>query len=947
VSKVSAIQAKKALKYVMLPGIVPRAKALLGSGFAYLAFLMAQIYGIVRLLPRNHAYLNPQNIGRYGLKHVVAEAANHLVINHKNIDQIFIFFALMAGLVILALQFLFLIYATAIAPALAFAQTSIFVTGAPEQDIAFMMLDRVFGIPGLYDSCVAGGTCANETSNGTIPWPIHHALHGLLEFYSYGLLIIALVIILYFILVVITETAATGSPFGQRFQNVWVPVRLVMAIGLLVPINHGLNSSQYIVLYAAKLGSSFATNGWLTYNRAVRDQSNNITGINPTGEVETLVGYPSPPDISPVFKFMTLVHTCGYMEWLETTGGDLSKKEKAHLASDSEVRPYFVKNIFPWQENQEERLELTPGVGYEEALDFYNGGDITIVFGEHQEDAQATGNVAPTCGAIRIPVTNLRDRGRGEEVGGPDKILSIYYELVKTLWFGKPSGDFSKTENQPLFQFAARYAGVHYIQSRNEKEEIACGIGCDNEHLPSCEDPAIPLEYACLISDPDRAWEEDATVSYNAEFQHALTNAYKTYLEHLSDLEIEPEILAHGWGGAGMWYNRIAELNGAYLVSTQAVPTEQKLPKTMEDVRALKRRTDEDFDPRDQFNPNFANAVTLSAQEISEDKARTLHAVYTYWDPSQDGDSELLGNVFEDTVSLIFGLDALFQIRGDNASIHPMAQLTLIGKGMVESTIRNIAGSSALGFAGGLTSALGNQGAGSIMSAMGGFVFSTAFIGLTAGLVLFYVLPFMPFVYFFFAVASWVKGLFEAMVGAPLWALAHIRLDGEGLPGEAAENGYFLILDIIIRPIIIVFGLIAATLIFGAQVRILNVIWDLVVVNITGFSEHQAAIDIAGMEFKRDKFDQFFFTIIYTIIVYMLANASFKLIDMIPKDIMRWMGSGVTTFGDMSEGPAENLSQYVAMGGMVQGQQIAGAINTGSSEMGGVVGNALKADRPT
>ena len=74
------------------------------------------------------------------------------------------------------------------------------------------------------------------------------------------------------------------------------------------------------------------------------------------------------------------------------------------------------------------------------------------------------------------------------------------------------------------------------------------------------------------------------------------------------------------------------------------------------------------------------------------------------------------------------------------------------------------------------------------------------------------------------------------MVGIPLWALAHLRIDGEGLPGQAAESGYFLIFEIFLRPILTVFALIAAILIFSAQVRVLNFIWDIVTTNVTGFS---------------------------------------------------------------------------------------------------------------
>ena len=42
-----------------------------------------------------------------------------------------------------------------------------------------------------------------------------------------------------------------------------------------------------------------------------------------------------------------------------------------------------------------------------------------------------------------------------------------------------------------------------------------------------------------------------------------------------------------------------------------------------------------------------------------------------------------------------------------------------------------------------------------------------------------------------------LRGMTELLVGAPLWALAHLRIDGNGLPGETASNGYFLIFEIL------------------------------------------------------------------------------------------------------------------------------------------------------
>jgi len=214
-----------------------------------------------------------------------------------------------------------------------------------------------------------------------------------------------------------------------------------------------------------------------------------------------------------------------------------------------------------------------------------------------------------------------------------------------------------------------------------------------------------------------------------------------------------------------------------------------------------------------------------------------------------------------------------------------------------------------------------------------------AFLGLTAGFILYYVLPFLPFLYFFFAFGTWVKSIFEAMVGAPLWALAHLRIDGEGLPGDSASSGYFLIFEIFVRPILTVFGLIAALVILSAQVRMLNFLWTLVTTNLTG--SHPIAGVTASM-LPKGSIDQFFYTIVYAIIVYMMATASFKLIDKIPDQLLRFMGAGVSAFSDINPDPTEGLTRYAALGGITVGKEVTGGLRAFSSKVGGSLGDELQ-----
>ena len=87
--------------------------------------------------------------------------------------------------------------------------------------------------------------------------------------------------------------------------------------------------------------------------------------------------------------------------------------------------------------------------------------------------------------------------------------------------------------------------------------------------------------------------------------------------------------------------------------------------------------------------------------------------------------------------------------------------------------------------------------------------------------------------------------------------------------------------------------------------QILNEIFDLVVSNMTGFDIEQSMAvkdgDVGSMAYYRGGLDQLFYTCLYAIIVYMMAQASFKMVYLVPNNILRWMGSGVDGFGEIAK----------------------------------------------
>ncbi|NCC20968.1 MAG: hypothetical protein EOM26_00730 [Alphaproteobacteria bacterium] len=920
-----SISAKKVAGYVLLPGIVPRLRAFSTSGFGYLAFLIASLYVMVRILPVSHPYNNPQNMGKFGIRHVIAEAANHITFNRKNADQIFIFFVSIAAFLLLAAQIAVLLFGlffqTATAGGIPYA--GLFETPDPENDIAFLLLDQVFGVPQFF--CNTSGTCTSI--QGELPWPFHSALHTMFEFYSLAILLFAVIIFLYYVLVVVAETAMTGTPFGRRFNHIWAPLRLVIAVGALVPLNYGLNSGQYIALAAAKYGSSVATNGWLTYNRTV--QASMGGNYNPIGERpngESLAAYPNAPDIQPLVSFMTVVVTCRR-----------AYEENANLQTGEtiEIEPYLVKH-----ENNAERQLVGAGTDFLDALAFYNNGDVVIRFGEHDdlEHLEEKGHVEPYCGELLFHTTEINQQE------GSFEMQEAYWDMVLDLW-----------DDDQINEIARGFTWAHDIR---QEDTNGCDANINPGENPSCADPTDGT-----FKPPLSESRQELINWYQALTEFELEFAWEQM--RASDIfEMSDDIIERGWGGAGIWYNKIAQMNGSWIAAVHMLPSPSKLPIVMEKVRDSAAAHDGEATGADVYRPRQSNETPFQPDGAQYHIAKTLYEV-TKWFMDDDPNQASLEitddpNIIFKTMNVLFGTYSLFNIRNEqNEFIHPLAQLVGIGKGLVDSAIRNLAFSVLFAVGEGAAGSLGYTGFGAVFQALSGMMLSITMIGMVAGFILYYILPFLPFMYFYFAVAGWVKSVFEAMVGVPLWALAHLRIDGNGFPGDQAANGYFLILEIFIRPILCVFGLLAGIAIFAAQARVLHDVFSLVIDNLTGFDdrsynvEGQLATDrtdlgdeidnLIGLNtFKRDVVDEFFFTILYTIVLWMMATASFKLIDAIPNSILRWIGSGVSSFGDNRDDPTDGLVRYAAIGGATIGSQVAGGLQQMGKTMGMVGGAGLK-----
>ncbi len=934
------ITPSRALAYATLPRILPRLKTI-GFNFSFVAAMMAALYGMVRLLPRDHAFLQPHTYGTYSVRQVLVESARYIRFDRAHLDQVVMFFILLAGFVLLVVQFVLLFIYLVMGVAYA-SGVGIFGTPDPTNDIAMVLLDRVFGLPGLFNSCISTTTVCDPTSTYITPYeptefpePRHRALHAFFGFFSVGLGMVGIAIIVYYMIAVALESAQTGVPFGNRFASVYAPIRLCLAVLLLVPLPTpmdatgvaGYNTAQYLVLYLAKIGSNFGTNGWHLFNNALSTggigapaksgfgllnpgapdaPTNTNTGGNsgasapPKGPGAALVAQPSAPVIDPLLQFMFIAHACRAM-YILSDGAQMTVPDANGKAMLREVKPYIVTS--------DGFSEIKAATTYETALKTAKNSNIRVRFGVEDSDK---GTIMPVCGELMMRVGDVQSPGS-------QYILNAYFGLIANMW-----------ENSALKDFGDRIAAMYlpnagypcaidvpYVQEWGEDAE-SCGSGKASAWMPKSD-------YYNKVRDTYQATIL-ATITTGREKQIEVVNA-----------RVDNKILNRGWAGAGIWYNRLAGTNGTLFDASKSLPTIVRMPEIMESVMKQRKSATNQGDARTRFLPTGSDGNEITGSNYSV--AYGLNAVYMYFQGDgiarADISTKNINPIF-DLMNRLFGTGPLFEMR-KSQDVNPLVQMIAMGKSILDAAFFNILVGGGIEFAGGILQQLGgwqsNLGAG--LNTLGDAWFSVAMIGLSIGITLYYVIPFLPFIYFFFSVIKWLQSIFEAMVGVPLWALAHLRIDEDGIPTEAAEGGYFLLLEIVLRPILTVIGMIASFVIFTGMVYSLNDIFNLLMVNLAGYDPPSTGSMDLDMSIKRGTIDQFFYTVMYAVLVYIFAVSSFKLIDMIPANILRWIGSSAKNIIDETGDPAADLikSTYIGAFGMPLVQQ------------GGMLGDAVKGVR--
>lgn len=753
---------------------------------------------------------------------------------------------------------------------------------------------------------------------------LQNALTGIMLTYNTGMALLAGMITLWMVMSMVLATARAGTIGGGRHNMVWAPIRMVFALGIIMPLGaQGYSAGQYMVMKLAEWGSNLGTRGWVTYiNGVVGDQ--------------TLLAPFSVGNATSVVTGINKIMVCqlAYNAILYQTTGALDPQQVIRVRQSRTGRDGRLQNRY----TNDTSANICGSISYgdpngvnEDTAAWLNGTGVTTPM-----DAASA---AIAAGPARAMNTNY-DANLATAVNTFRNTMmgALALEIQEPMDLGADLGTGAGGTGQTLTlarQLACEIVGRAFVQdpptNPNPVATLPAPYGCGAGYTPPVARPTaqVPEEQVARLMDRVRCvFDGSAPVKATSPGCALAPGAKGALMTYITAGGMMAEMQARGWAGMGMWYQTIATLN-AQIAGSKEMPVTVE-PGTMWDG-GMKDGTQNTMKCPGSWNP----ARECDTTEIEDKTAMALGEYDAWWslasapaeasttpngtEPVQErnysvkpstssnggGDgivsmaigaitrgwqglaTWVLNQITPRTADEFFIFNAV-DVAATNT--YPMATLVDAGHSLITWSLIVFGALSVIQILSSSEALFSSIGIGIAASSLMNTLSTMSMAVLMAGCVISFYLPVLPLLRVAFAVMTWMVSIFEAIVMVPIAALAHLGTEGEGL-GTSARAAWILWLNVLMRPILVVLGFVGATLIFNTFAVYFHTNFANGALAMVASSSNPITIFIA----------QVAYSVIYMGILYTAANTSFKLLDIIPNNMMRWMG-GVAADPSMDDG---------------------------------------------
>ncbi|MCY4197138.1 MAG: DotA/TraY family protein [Rhodobacteraceae bacterium] len=703
-------------------------------------------------------------------------------------------------------------------------------------------LSRIFGCRLFPD----GSNCDQQTPTAFA------AVIGLFNLFSLAL---GMALFAWNASVGIMQTAHEGEVLGRRWSSLWAPVRTLTATAMLTPLPNmdGYNTIQVSIAWLVRGSTEAASVVWATVATLLIAHQAPVTSPGVLYNVEAIAG-----------------------AWRGASCRAVISQTVGEIMGDESfvMRPHYV--FLPGRDSS--FVDLDTDIGGEVASPEPYFGSLASANGAAQAFAATHGGSrgSDLCGLVYLPepphvirdsnLTNQwfdihRERYRALQ----DTIDRVAHDLVGYEIAGQ-ANNVGLTENVAT---AIISAGAAYHQ------------GLENDLLNLISSVPVAAGHA----------SEDArnrmSLIISGPYSEACTR--RENLDRWMRPLCESDSNGQGWLGAGAWYMHMSRFANEVMAIVHVQP-EAETVDIVAATTLIGKSADREattFWERvwggSKFSDSLVNRVTYMAKGMT---GRWNAAAVVAAQRGAPVDSRLIHGVFGDegggTPRVSETVRHWISLKTQDwflpaADADPMAGLAEFGHALLAWGIGLAAGGAVGGTAGAFVNLFPVA---EIADTLGGIVVVLGGALVVAGAFLAFILPMLPFLLWIAAVTGYFLLVAEAVIAVNLWAIAHLRLDGEGLAGEAARQGYYLVLALTLTPILMVFGFLIGMAIFKVTATLVGIGAD---VAIRGLAHDQSwLVWLVGMAV---------IAILLVIVYVVMAERSFSLIAELPGRILCWIGA--------------------------------------------------------
>ncbi|MFN7114268.1 MAG: DotA/TraY family protein [Alphaproteobacteria bacterium] len=692
-------------------------------------------------------------------------------------------------------------------------------TSAASADLGLMLLDKV-----LRQATVGNGGA------------LQTGLTGLMQVYNTGVLVVAAIMIFWMILSIVVDTAKTGTVGGGRHNMVWTPIRVVFALGIMIPLGTtGFSSGQFAVMKLAEWGSNFGTRAWSGY----------VTGVIGTGT--TLLSPFSAESASAIVHGLGRLKTC-------------------QVAWNAEAVKQGSSPGFMVQRQPDNR--------------WFPGGTVRNAY-TNRSVANLCGTIEYTRGTVAASrrdtssIVNAMAR-RGGVADALHNATMTFLDQMR----GAVANDL---QDNSLLMRTAHGFGCAFVRNHMQGTPSpvdAAGVGCTGGATAPVNCPVDATGFPTLQCHQDMV----------GILRNSVATTYGTAQGALTSYITGPlvaDMTNKGWAGMGVWTYYLKILNDLALEARKvnvtltagtmwAAPSQDwqgANPPTIEEfVKVV--TTDYDRWWTAQMTTDAAQQTAYADRNASlDDRNIDVEALESDIRSVRSGSGlaeRIMRSILPDRSSVL----GMFHIAND-ANTYPFTRLVEIG--------HNI-----MGLFGGMLLVLSvmqyglGYFSGGVNSALANLLNSGLMMGVMAGAMISFYIPVLPLIRTTFAAMTWIISVFEAVAMVPIAALNFLTSVGEGM---GAREVWILWLNVLLRPVLVVIGYVGATLVFNAFAIYFS----------TNFANGMAALYSGTMSGITMFMSYLAYTVIYVGAIYTAANTTFKMLDMIPDAMMRWIGGRADT----------------------------------------------------